>query len=117
MGTYHDNIPDGNGVAIHTGFPNPGIDASLKDLNLNTLLVAHQAASYFMRITGDSWSAVGVYNNDIVIVDRSLHAHPNDLVAWWHEDGFALSYCHQMPQQASSWGVITATIHQFRRVI
>lgn len=116
MQIYHDDIPENGGVAIHTGFPNPAIDASLKDLNLNTLLVAHQAASYFMRIAGNSWEPVGINHDDIVIVDRSLSAHANDLVAWWHDDSFSLSYCNQMPREATAWGVVTATIHQFRSI-
>lgn len=116
MPIYHDDIPDNGGVAIHTGFPNPAIDASLKDLNLNTLLVAHQAASYFMRIEGNSWETIGIYNGDIIIIDRSLNARTNDLIAWWHHDGFTLSYRNQMAPNATSWGVVTATIHQFRSV-
>ncbi len=111
---YHDALPQDVGVSIHTGFPNPAIDASLKDLDLNQLLVHHPVATYLMRITGDDWRSLGILDNDIVIVDRAFSAQRNDLVAWWEHDTFTLGYAHQLPKNTAHWGVVTATIHQFK---
>jgi DNA polymerase V len=112
---YHDNIPQ-QGVAIHTGFPNPGIDASLKDLDLNQLLITHSAATYLMRIVGDAWQPLGIFDGDIAIIDRAVSAQHNDIVVWWHDGDFMLSHLHQMPKTAAMWGVITSTIHRFKVV-
>ena len=108
------NAPQG--VSIHAGFPNPGTDASLQALNLNTLLIAHGASTYFMQITGNSWREMGIFNDDVVIIDRALAAGANDLMVWWHEDTFALSPKHKIPEDAVTFGLVTATIHQFRKV-
>ena len=113
---YHDNIPKDAGIAIHTGFPNPGIDASLKDLDLNQLLITHSTATYMMRIAGNEWQSLGVFNNDITIIDRAVTAHSNDIVVWWHDDSFMMSYLHQVPKDAVVWGTVTSTIHQFKEV-
>ena len=107
------NTPQG--VSIHAGFPNPATDASLQNLNLNTLLVAHSLSTYFMRIAGDNWREMGIFDEDIVIIDRALAAGSNDLMVWWHEDIFALSPKHKVPKDAVTFGVVTATIHQYRR--
>ena len=112
---YNDNLPT-EGVAIHTGFPNPAIDASLKDLNLNQLLIAHSASSYMMRVQGNEWQHLGIFNGDIAIIDRSLTAHQNDIVVWWHEDVFMLSHLSQVPKQATVWGMVTSTIHIFKDI-
>lgn len=112
---YHDSIPD-QGVAVHTGFPNPAIDASLQDLDLNRLLISHSAATYYMEIAGDTWRNLGIHDGDIAIIDRAVSAQQNDLVAWWGEGSFVLSHLHQVPPRATVWGVITTTIHRFKRV-
>lgn len=112
---YNDKIAS-DGVAIHTGFPNPAIDASLKDLDLNQLLIAHSASSYLMRIAGTHWQHLGIFDGDIAIIDRSLTARPNDIVVWWKEDSFTLSHLSQIPKQAVVFGIVTSTIHIFKDV-
>jgi hypothetical protein len=102
-----------SGVSVHTGFPNPGTDASLQSLNLNQLLIEHSASTYLMKIVEQSWQALGIFPDDIVIVDRALEPHANDLVIWWHDDTFAVSPKHALPAEAVVFGVVRATIHQF----
>lgn len=113
---YHDALPKDAGVSVHTGFPNPAIDASLKDLDLNQLLISHSTATYLMRISGGEWRALGIFAGDIAVVDRAVTAHSNDIVAWWHNDSFMLSHLHQVPKDATVWGTITTTIHQFKEI-
>lgn len=112
---YHKGVSQ-EGVAIHTGFPNPAIDASLKDLDLNQLLIAHSASSYMMQIVGNEWQSLGIFDGDIAIIDRSLTARQNDIVVWWHEDSFRLSYLSQTPKQAIVWGIVTSITHIFKDV-
>jgi len=111
---YHNSIPMDAGVSVHTGFPNPAIDASLKELDLNQLLISHSAASYFMRVSGGEWQPLGIFDGDIVIIDRAVTSSPNDLVAWWQHDTFAVSHLHSVPKNAVIFGTVTSTIHQFK---
>lgn len=105
------------GVSIHTGFPNPAIDQRLQALDFNKLLVHHSASTYMFRLRGNEWEGVGVFDGDIAIVDRALDPRKTDVVLWWDEDAgeFSISHYNSMPRQASCWGIITATIHQFRQ--
>jgi SOS-response transcriptional repressor LexA len=105
-----------DGVSVHAGFPNPATDRSLLTLDFNQLLIQHTVSTYMFRIRGNEWEGEGVFDNDIAVVDRALDPRKNDVVIWWHEgEGeFAVSRYSAMPKEASCWGVLTATIHQFR---
>jgi hypothetical protein len=55
----------------------------------------------------------------VAIVDRALDPRAADAVLWW--DGlrsqFSISSYRRMPHGATLWGVITSTIHEFRKVV
>lgn len=110
---------DQQGVSVHAGFPNPAADKSLRSLDLNRLLVQNSASTYYFRVRGNDWENIGIFDGDIAVLDRALDARPNDLVIWWHEspDEFTISACKDLPQEASAWGVVTSTIHQFRKAV
>lgn len=59
---------------IHAGFPSPAEDYIEKSLDLNEFLVQHPAATFFVRVTGDSMTGAGINSGDILIVDRALAA-------------------------------------------
>jgi DNA polymerase V len=105
------------GVSIHTGFPNPAADQRLTGLDLNQLLIRHATGTYLFRLRGHEWEGAGVFDGDIALVDRHLDPKKSDVVLWWDEPRgeFAISKLSDMPREASCWGVLTATIHQFRK--
>ena len=57
---------------ISAGFPSPADDHLEKTLDLNSHLIKHPAATFFVRVDGDSMINAGIHDNDILIVDRSL---------------------------------------------
>lgn len=105
-----------SGISIHTGFPNPATDTSLRSLDLNQLLIKHSASTYFFRVRGDHWQEAGVFDGDTAIVDRALDPRATDTVVWWNPgaEQFNISHFKQVPVDATVWGVITATVHQLR---
>ncbi len=103
------------GVSEHPGFPNPATDRSIQTLDFNKLLVQHSAATYLMRINGNSWRSIGILDGDIVVVDRALAFGLNDLVVWWQGDSFTISHANEVPDDTETWGVVTATIHRFKK--
>ena len=105
---------EGQGVSIHTGFPNPGVDTALHGLDLNQLLIYNPVSTYCMAISGDDWQDIGIFSGDVALVDRALVVQPTDLVVWHAEGEFALSIAGRVPKQATVWGVVTAVIHQYR---
>ena len=45
-----------------------------ESIDLNTLLIKHPAATFFVRVTGDSMTGAGIYPDDLLIVDKSIEA-------------------------------------------
>lgn len=66
--------------AVSAGFPSPAQDYIEQVLDLNELCIQHPAATFFVRVEGDSMLNAGIYPDDILIVDRSLHAGHGDIV-------------------------------------
>lgn len=103
------------GISIHTGFPNPAIDAGLQALNLNKLLIKNGASTFMMRVRGDDWQSLGIWHDDIALVDRAVRPQRNDIAIGIHEGNFLMGHLPAMPKQAIVWGVVTTIIHQYRK--
>jgi len=67
------------GDRIPAGFPSPAQDYVEAKLDLNELCIKHPAASYFVRVDGDSMAPL-LLPNDILVVDRSLTPSHGDIV-------------------------------------
>tara|TARA_E500000331_G_C16617936_1_gene438852 strand:+ start:91 stop:495 length:405 start_codon:yes stop_codon:yes gene_type:complete len=59
-------------VSAAAGFPSPAENYIEEQLDLNRYLIKNKTSSFFVRVSGDSMINVGIFNNDILIVDRSL---------------------------------------------
>ena len=103
------------GVSAHVGFPNPALDSSLDNLDLNKFLIQHPAGTYFMRISGNVWQGVGIFDGDIAIIDRVISSRPNDLIIWWQGESFVISPRQKLPHGTECWGVVTTVIHQYKK--
>jgi DNA polymerase V len=106
--------PKDSGVSIHSGFPNAGTDTSLTALDITKLLVRNPSSTFFMRVAGENAEGQGVFDGDIVAIDRSLHPTPGDRVIWWSGEGFAICRLNRLPEGTQWWGVVTCVIHKFR---
>ncbi|PZO36554.1 MAG: peptidase S24 [Pseudanabaena frigida] len=66
--------------SVPAGFPSPAEDYVEHKLDLNSYLVAHPAATFFVRASGNSMTGANIYDGDLLIVDRSIEATHNDIV-------------------------------------
>lgn len=57
---------------VQAGFPSPAEDYIEGMLDLNAHLIKHPAATFVVRVKGDSMIQAGIFPNDLLIVDRSL---------------------------------------------
>lgn len=67
-------------TADATGFGAAADDYMERGIDLNEQLVRNKPATFFMRVRGDSMTGAGIFDGDIVIVDRSLKAAPGKIV-------------------------------------
>ncbi|MCH8475938.1 MAG: translesion error-prone DNA polymerase V autoproteolytic subunit [Opitutales bacterium] len=65
---------------VPAGFPSPAQDYVEQTLDLNDLCIQHPAATFFVRVSGDSMIEAGIFHNDVLVVDRSVQAEHGDVV-------------------------------------
>lgn len=65
---------------IPAGFPSPADDYIEGKLDLNRHLIQHPAATFFLRVSGDSMIDAGIHTGDILVVDRSLEAVDENVI-------------------------------------
>lgn len=66
--------------AVPAGFPSPAEDYVEGDLDLNEYLVRNPAATFMVRVQGDSMIGAGIHDGDVLVVDRSREAAPGKIV-------------------------------------
>ena len=65
---------------VSAGFPSPADDYIENHIDLNEYLVQHKAATFFLRVQGDSMTGLGILNNDLLVVDRSLPVRDGNII-------------------------------------
>jgi DNA polymerase V len=60
------------GCRVPAGFPSPADDYIEKELDANELLIANRAATYFVRVRGQSMRGCWIRDGDIAVVDCSI---------------------------------------------
>ena len=119
---------------VSAGFPSPADDYLEKILSIDKLLIKNQASTFLIRVGGDSMINIGIYEGDILIIDRSLDAKNNDIVIASIFDELTVKRLifdiQGNPQLKAEnplysnieiknkedliiWGVVTSAIHQF----
>ncbi len=126
--------------SVSAGFPSPAEGDTEDNLDLNQHLIAHPAATFFVRVKGSSMIGAGIHNGDILIVDRALTAHNGTVVVAVLNGEFTVkrlckrgeSYLlipeDQLPKQNAKkpiyiteedqfevWGVATYVIHSLAK--
>ena len=116
---------------VEAGFPSPADDYMEEGLDLNEHVIKHPSATYFVKASGDSMIGAGIFNGDLLIVDRSLEASSGKVVIAEVDgqltvkrllklnDSFSLqsensSYPPIELQEGNEvvvWGVVTHVIH------
>ena len=114
---------------VGAGFPSPATDYIEDDVDLNTHLIKNAPATFIIRVQGKSMANVGIYDGDLLIVDRSINpknsstviANVNEeLVVKTFIKGKNNNYLASGPNKIELsespnviiWGVVTYVIHK-----
>ena len=118
---------------VCAGFPSPAEDLGAQRIDLTQLLVTHPQATYFLRASGQSMIDAGVFDGDIMVVDRAIKPRHGHIVIAILDGDFTVKQLYQragriklkaanptfadiMPKDGQTieiWGVVTASIKQF----
>lgn len=119
--------------SVVAGFPSPAEQYLEPPLDLNELLVKRPAATYFVRVEGDSMSGAGISDGDLLVVDRSLRPANGDVIIASVDGDFTVKTYHRdkdgirlepansayptirisAGQELDYFGKVTACIHRF----
>ena len=58
---------------VGAGFPSPATDYVEDDIDLNSHLIKNIPSTFLIRVQGKSMNKVGIHNDDLLVVDRSLN--------------------------------------------
>jgi DNA polymerase V len=64
-----------------TGFGAAADDYMERGIDLNEQLIKNKPATFFFRMRGDAMKDAGIFDNDILIIDRSLKLMPGKIIA------------------------------------
>ena len=67
-------------TANATGFGAAADDYMERGIDLNEQLIQNKPATFFMRVSGNSMINAGIYDDDIVIVDKSIKPQNGKIV-------------------------------------
>lgn len=65
---------------VSAGFPSPADDYLEARLSLDELVIRNPSSTFFVKVEGHSMTGAGIYPEDILVVDRSKEAKPNDVI-------------------------------------
>jgi DNA polymerase V len=68
------------GAKLKAGFPSPADDYVEERLDLNKYLIKNPASTFFARVSGDSMIGAGIYDGDILIIDRSVQPREQSIL-------------------------------------
>ncbi|UJB33745.1 LexA family transcriptional regulator [Chromobacterium sp. Beijing] len=123
------------GAPVCAGFPSPADDYLDDAISLDSYLIDDPAATFLVRVRGDSMHGAGIDEGDLLVVDKGLAAHHGDIVIAVIDGEFTVKRLHSRGgrcaliaenpayppitlhpgQELQVWGVVTGAVKKFRR--
>lgn len=118
--------------AVPAGFPSPADDYVERRLSLDEHLIQHRESTFFMRVAGHSMRGLGIFDGDLLVVDRSVPAAHGCVVVAVIDGEFTVKQLLYTPQgkvlraahpdypevaitaehDFSIWGVVQWNVHK-----
>lgn len=119
--------------SVRAGFPSPAEDLGAQRINLSDLLITHPQATYYVQARGSSMEGHGIFDGDILVVNKALRPCHNHIVVAIVDGEFTVKQLHQRSgrmrlkagnptfpdliprdgQIIEIWGVVVASIKRF----
>jgi DNA polymerase V len=80
---------------IPAGFPSPAADFLVKRQDLNDLIIQNPTATFFWQARGPSMIEAGIFDGDILVIDRSVSAVHGSIVVAEVDNDFTVKYLHR----------------------
>ena len=77
---------------VQAGFPSPAEEELIDTLSLDEFLIDKPESSFLLKVTGDSMIDAGIFEGDIVIIERGAKAKNGDVVLANVDNEWTLKY-------------------------
>lgn len=67
-------------ATVRAGFPSPAEDLGAKRIDLTAKLIKHPQATFLMKARGESMRESGIFDGDVLVVDRAIQARSGHIV-------------------------------------
>lgn len=116
--------------SLPAGFPSPAADYEEQTLSIDELVDLRTPHVYLARVDGDSMIGVGVYDGDILVINRALEPRSGDVVVAYVDGGMTVKRLQVTPgcvwlqpenpsyrpipvtESLHVWGVVTHNLHR-----
>jgi len=118
--------------SVSAGYPSPLSEQAKELVDINSHLIRNEIASYIFRVQGNAMIDAGIFDGDVLVVDRSLEPKNNDIVLVTLNNDFIVKRLHQLDgitklvsenpiypplvikekDDFAVWGVVTNSIHK-----
>ncbi len=119
---------------VAAGFPSPAEDHMVQRLDLMAQLIKHPQATFLLRVRGESMKDAGIFDGDVVLVDKAITPRSGMVViavvdgefvckTLWQRAGRMklkaanVTFPDISPKEGQTvevWGVVVAAIKQFK---
>ncbi|MCF7728809.1 MAG: translesion error-prone DNA polymerase V autoproteolytic subunit [Chthoniobacterales bacterium] len=117
---------------VEAGFPSPADDHMERSIDLNEELIGNPAATFFVRVSGDSMRDANIHSGDILVIDRSVTPIDRQIVVAMIDGEFTVKRFRKTKdrifleaenpafhpievgenQELTIWGAVTFVIHR-----
>lgn len=119
---------------VSAGFPSPANDYLEQELNFKELFIKNESSTFFVQVAGNSMVNAGIFDGDILVIDKSLDPYDNSILVCLIDGEFTVKRVSKIddsfylipdnpkfaPIKVNEhsdfrlWGVVTFAIHKFR---
>lgn len=78
--------------SVSAGFPSPAADYAESPLSLDEYCIRNRAATFLLTVEGDSMNGAGIFDGDVVVIDRSVKPQFGDIVVARVENEFLIKH-------------------------
>jgi len=114
---------------VPAGFPSPAADYEEVTLSIDDLVDLRAPNVYLVRVSGPSMTGAGIYDGDVLVVNRALEARSGDVVVAYVDGGMTVKRLQITPggvwlqpenpdyravavtESLHVWGVATHNLH------
>lgn len=117
---------------VPAGFPSPADDYVEQRISLDEHLIGRRESTFFMRVAGVSMQGLGIFDGDLLVVDRALPATSGSVVIAVLDGEFTVKQLINTPggqilraahpdypdlhikpeQDFTIWGVVSWNVHK-----